>query len=67
MEAVFTVIVTYNGMKWIEECIASVIGNSTVIVVDNVSKDKTVSLIKEKFPAVVLLQQEENLGFGKWQ
>lgn len=62
------IIVTYNGMQWIERCLRSVLNSSvfgSVIVVDNYSEDGTVDYIKANFPEVILLEQNENLGFGK--
>jgi GT2 family glycosyltransferase len=64
-QKVFTIIVTYNGMQWIEECIDSVYETSTVIVVDNLSTDNTVNFIKNRYQDVKILEQNENLGFGK--
>ncbi len=61
---VYIVIVTYNGMKWIHQCLSSC-KNFTIIVVDNASTDNTVSFIKQHFPDVVLLPQTKNLGFGQ--
>ncbi|WP_337967358.1 glycosyltransferase family 2 protein [uncultured Flavobacterium sp.] len=64
----FVIIVTYNGMKWIEECLKSVLNSSvstSIIVIDNNSSDDTVLFIKEKFSDVILLEQKHNLGFGK--
>lgn len=61
---VFTIIVTYNGLKWIEKCITSVIEQSFVVVVDNNSSDNTVKIIREEFPDVILLSQDINIGFG---
>lgn len=65
---VFFVIVTYNGSKFIEKCLASTLKCDVeykVIVVDNCSTDDTVSIIKSKFPEVDLILASENLGFGK--
>ena len=61
---VFVVIVTYNGMKWIPECLESTKSNF-VIVVDNNSQDGTADFIRSHYPEIVLLEQNENLGFGK--
>jgi hypothetical protein len=36
-----------------------------VIVVDNVSKDKTREIIKQNHPGVKLIESNKNLGFGK--
>jgi GT2 family glycosyltransferase len=65
--ALFVVIATYNGMKWIEEALNSVIDAdvpSTIIVVDNKSTDGTVDFIKDRYPQVVLFELEGNTGFG---
>lgn len=69
MNRVFAIIVTYNGMEWIEECIQSLLDSTlktSIIVVDNNSCDNTVSFIKEKYNEdVFLIESKENLGFGK--
>lgn len=62
---VFTIIVTYNGMKWIDQCLKSVVNQSEVVVVDNNSSDGTVNFIGENFPTVKILAQTVNYGFGK--
>jgi GT2 family glycosyltransferase len=64
MFKVFTIIVTYNGMKWIDKCLKSVVYQSEVIVIDNNSTDDTLCFITERFPTVIVLPQTENLGFG---
>jgi GT2 family glycosyltransferase len=64
---IFVVIVTYNGSKWIEKCISSVLNSSyniKIVVVDNNSQDNTVQLLNQ-FPEIHLMQSQENLGFGK--
>ena len=65
---VFAIIVTYNGAKWIEKCLTSLINSSIktkIIVIDNFSKDNTIEIIKENFPEILLINSEENLGFAK--
>lgn len=66
---VSVVIVTYNSLKWIEQCIDSIIKSTievTIIVVDNKSTDETVSFLKNKYQdIIILIQAPENLGFGK--
>jgi len=62
------VIVTYNGIRWIEKCLKSVLASTVpcdIVIVDNQSTDKTCELIRLKFPHVLLIQSNENLGFGK--
>jgi len=68
MPKVYVVIVTYNGYKWIDKCLSSLLKSTIdlhIIVVDNLSTDKTVEFIKNEFPNVDLILQENNLGFGK--
>ena len=45
------VVVTYNALPWLEQCLESVRGVET-IVVDNGSTDGTVELVRERFPDV---------------
>lgn len=65
---VYVVIVTYNGEKWIQKCLNSIIIATIIpeiIVVDNNSTDKTVELV-ENFPASIqLFKQTKNIGFGQ--
>lgn len=64
---VFVVIVTYNGAKWIDKNIGSLLHSSypvSIIVVDNNSTDDSVTLL-EKYPEIGLIKSAENLGFGK--
>lgn len=65
---VYVIIVTYNSMKWIKKCLSSVFAssvNAIPIIVDNGSKDETISYIKNEFPNSILIQNQQNLGFGK--
>jgi N-acetylglucosaminyl-diphospho-decaprenol L-rhamnosyltransferase len=56
------VVVTYNGLPWVERCLESLEGYET-IVVDHGSTDGTLELVRERFPAAKLIEQE-NLGLG---
>ncbi len=58
------IIVTYNGLTWIDRCLKSC-GDYPVIVVDNNSSDNTLDFISEKYPNVHIIQQNKNLGFGQ--
>ena len=62
MDDVVAVVATYNAMPWIEQCLASLEGTKT-IVVDNGSLDETVEFVRERFPGVRLVEQE-NLGLA---
>lgn len=62
------IIVTFNGMKWIDECLKSILDSSipvSIIIVDNCSTDGTADYINMNFPEVILLKQNLNMGFGK--
>ena len=64
------IIVTYNSEDEIVACLESVFAErrsvtQQVIVVDNDSRDGTVSIVREKFPDVELHLPGENLGFAK--
>lgn len=67
MADILTIVVTYNGKKWIERCLRSVKAStvaSDVMVIDNASDDGTPEWIREHFPDVILSGNKENLGFG---
>jgi N-acetylglucosaminyl-diphospho-decaprenol L-rhamnosyltransferase len=59
---VSVVVVTWNAAPWVERSLASVRGHEC-IVVDHGSTDGTVELVRERFPDVRVLEQE-NRGMG---
>lgn len=62
------VIVTYNAEKWLDVCLKPFVKlpkDMAVVVVDNMSNDKTVKIIKKKYNFVKLFEMGENLGFGR--
>ena len=65
---VYSIIVTYNGEKWIEKCLTS-LNRSTIkteiLVIDNDSSDTTLSIIESKFPTISLAKLSTNIGFGQ--
>jgi GT2 family glycosyltransferase len=68
MPIVVVIIVTYNGERWIGECLDCLRRSSQAvktIIVDNASSDKTKTIIKSAFPDVTLIEEEQNLGFGQ--
>ena len=62
------VIPNYNGIKYIEACLDSIFLGTTkdleVIMVDNASTDGSLELVKEKFPQVQIIENQENTGFA---
>jgi N-acetylglucosaminyl-diphospho-decaprenol L-rhamnosyltransferase len=62
MSDVAIVVVTYNAQPWIGRCLESVRGYETVVV-DHGSSDGTPELVRERFPEVRVVEQE-NRGVG---
>ena len=62
---VYVIIVTYNGMEWVERCLASVPKYYELVVVDNNSTDATVNFIEKNYPEINLFKEKKNLGFGQ--
>ena len=64
------VILNWNGKKFIEKFLKSVVENSDIArnriyVVDNNSSDGSVDYIRKNFPEVELMEFDENYGFAK--
>ncbi|MFH0896414.1 MAG: glycosyltransferase [Bacteroidota bacterium] len=64
------IIVNYNVKHFLEQCLISVREAcknipSEVFVVDNNSVDGSAELVKSKFPEVIFIRNEQNLGFAK--
>jgi N-acetylglucosaminyl-diphospho-decaprenol L-rhamnosyltransferase len=59
---VAAVVVTYDALPWIEQCLDSLRGVETVVV-DNGSSDGTVAFVLERFPDVRVVEAE-NRGLG---
>lgn len=64
------IIVTYNSEEYIQQCLSSIFEKKNkikyeVIIVDNNSNDSTVSVIQNNFPEVILIPNNQNVGFAK--
>ena len=64
------IILNYNVRYFLELCVLSVQNalsniDSEIIVVDNNSHDDSCEMIKQRFPNVTIIQNNENLGFPK--
>jgi GT2 family glycosyltransferase len=62
-------IVSYNNRDVLKNCLESILINlgeidCEIFVVDNNSKDKTLEMIKSKFPQINLITNKQNLGFS---
>lgn len=67
MPKVLVIVVTYNGMQWLDRCLGSVRNSSIpldAVVIDNGSTDGSCEHIETAFPEVKLIRSAENLGFG---
>jgi GT2 family glycosyltransferase len=65
---VSVIVLTWNGRRWIGDCLSSLIALETpaaeLIVVDNASTDGTVSYVRESFPGVTVLALDRNGGYA---
>lgn len=64
------VILNYNVRYFLELCLQSVEAatqniDAEIIVVDNNSTDDSCQMVKDKFPNVILIENEVNYGFSK--
>ena len=65
--AVSAVVVTFHSERFIADCLDSLSRQTArprkIIVVDNGSADGTCSIVRDRFPAVHLIELESNTGF----
>jgi GT2 family glycosyltransferase len=62
------VILNWNGKKLLEQFLPSVVAYSkeaTVYLADNASSDDSIDFVKEKFPSIKIIQNNENGGYAK--
>ena len=59
------VVVTYDALPWIEQCLASVEGIRTVVV-DNGSSDGTVDVVRDRFPDVHVIESSNDGLAAGW-
>ena len=61
------IILNYNAGDLLLDCVSSILKshhkNFEIIVVDNVSNDKSHKKCKEQFPSISLIENSENLGY----
>jgi len=64
------IIVNYNVKEFLQNLLQSIEKASSniskeIIIIDNASDDGSVDVIKEKFPSIKLIQNKDNIGFGR--
>jgi len=64
------IIVSWNTAELTEKCLESVFSNPPnrdyeVWVVDNASNDNSVERIRKRFPNVLIIENPQNIGFGR--
>lgn len=66
---ILIVVVNYNGLHLLKKHLPSVLDteytNFDVLVVDNGSTDGSVEFLKEEYPSILILESNENIGFGR--
>jgi riboflavin kinase/FMN adenylyltransferase len=69
LPSVGVVILNFNGKKYLEQNLPSVLKSSypnfQVIVADNASKDDSIEFLQAHFPEVGILELQQNHGFAK--
>ncbi len=64
------ILVSYNTMDVTRKALSHLFASShdlamEVIVIDNASADDSVKMIRDEFPAVTLIENKKNVGFGR--
>jgi len=63
---VIIIVLVYNGLKWLDECLKSVLDsnyhNFEVVVIDNKSKDTSCEYVRNHYPSVKLIENQKNVG-----
>lgn len=65
---ILTVVVSYNFESWLDKCLGSLLDSTVetdILVVDNASGDETVKHIQQDYPDIEVVENVDNLGFGK--
>ncbi|MBD3360095.1 MAG: glycosyltransferase [Candidatus Buchananbacteria bacterium] len=71
MPKVAIIIVNYNGQEYLHDCLSSLLSLDypqelyKIILVDNASSDNSVEFVKNNFPQVEIIVNQQNLGFAQ--
>ena len=62
-------ILNWNGINVLEECIHSILksdySNFSITVIDNGSTDDSLNILNDKFPNIDIIEISQNLGYAK--
>lgn len=68
-QIVTVVLVNYNGRKYLNDCVESILkqdySSIEIIVVDNASTDDSIVALKSFYPYIPVIKLEKNEGFGQ--
>ncbi len=66
---VAVIVLNYQGRRWLEVCFSKLFETEyesfQPILVDNASTDGSVELVREKFPSLEIILNQENCGFAE--
>ena len=67
---VSVIVVNWNTRQLLRDCIDSILRHSEgysveIVVVDNHSSDGSVEMVREQYPQVLLIANDENTGFAR--
>ena len=68
MNDVAIVILNWNGVGFLEAFLGKVVAYSSdaqIVVADNASTDNSVAFIKDNYPTVRIIENQQNGGFAK--
>ncbi len=68
MNSILVIVVTFNGMKWLDRCLGSVRASefpADLYVWDNDSTDGSADFVQARFPEAKLVRSADNLGFAE--
>lgn len=68
LPTVSIVVVNYNGMAHLEQCLGALMSQDypqyEVLLVDNASTDESLNYVRSTFPSVRIIVSEDNLGYS---
>lgn len=61
------IIVSYNSIEAVEQCQKKLLSADEfpVLLIDNASNDKSANTLREQFPAIEVIEMDNNVGYGR--